>query len=718
MGKKGNRKVPVKTPLSLALSFVLAFGMVPAVAFADDDTVNGGIDATVENPEELEADISFGDVESGSAGEAPQQLPNEQEESQDIAVPVPLGKELVFNGECQLGVDVSEGWEFACTDGEPGYFDSVTGCLRLDAGEYECVLRLKDGYVWDDGSYDDAVVSWSIAPKAVAAPEAAAGLVEDGEPQRGVVEGEGYELSGDCQALDAGDYQATATLLPNYVWEDGSNDPLVIDWSIAAAEKPADRAASEAGDTEAAFGNADEPSGEESLQTAAREVIVRVPQGGSFEWGSDELQEWQSENVYYYRSAYGASYNGDGMTIAQEEDDWSFPVFGLGIMHCAAMGDHLITYTLPAGYRWEDGSRAPKKVTVTVTGGLVADCQIDLDINGSDIVYQGGIALRPPLKLSSRKLVDGLDWSYDLVLGKDYTVTYSNYTNAGTATATITGIGNFSGTAKKTYTIKQASLTQYGSATIPYSTCIYNGNYRKPVPTVKWGNKLLNEGKDYTVSYSNNKWAGTASVTIKGIGNYRGTITKTFRIFSANAGWVQVGSSWKYISNGQYASGWKTIGNNKYYFNTSTKARSTGLKSINGKRYYFNSKGVMQKSCWQKTGGSYYYLTSTGAAKSGWMTLGGKKYYLSTSSNKMLTGLNKISGKRYYFDSSGVMAKNAWKKVGSYWYYLGSTGQAKSGWMKSGGSWYYFDPGTNRMATSTKTIDGKRYRFSSSGVML
>ncbi|MDO4498479.1 MAG: hypothetical protein Q4B51_02485 [Coriobacteriaceae bacterium] len=718
MRKKGNRMVPAKTPLSLALSFVLAFGIVPAVAFADDDTANGGIDATAENPEELEADISFGDVESGSAGEAPQQLPNEQEESQDIAVPVPLGKELVFNGEWQLGVDISEGWEFACADGEPGHFNSVTGCLRLDAGEYECALRLKDGYVWDDGSYDDAVVSWSIAPKAVAAPEAIAGLVENGEPQRGLAEGEGYELSGDCQALDAGDYRATATLLPNYVWEDGSNDPLVIDWSIAAVEKPADEAASETGETEAVLGNADEPSGEESLQTAAQEVIVRVPQGGSFEWGSDELEEWQSENVSYYYSAYGASYNGDGMTIAQEEDDWTFPVFGFGIMHYVAMGDHLITYTLPEGYRWEDGTTAPKKVTVTVTGGSVADCQVDLDINGSDIVYQGGIALRPPLKLSSRKLVGGFDWSYDLVLGKDYTVTYSNYTNAGTATATITGIGNFSGTVKKTYTIKQASLSQYGSATLSYTSCIYNGNYRKPVPTVKWGNKLLNEGKDYTVSYSNNKWTGTASVTIKGTGNYRGTITKTFRVFSANAGWVQVGSSWKYISNGQYASGWKTIGNNKYYFNTSTKARSTGLKSINGKRYYFNSKGVMQKSCWQKTGGSYYYLTSTGAAKSGWMTLGGKKYYLSTSSNKMLTGLNKISGKRYYFDSSGVMAKNAWKKVGSYWYYLGSTGQAKSGWMKSGGSWYYFDPGTNRMATGTKTIDGKRYRFSSSGVML
>lgn len=44
------------------------------------------------------------------------------------------------------------------------------------------------------------------------------------------------------------------------------------------------------------------------------------------------------------------------------------------------------------------------------------------------------------------------------------------------------------------------------------------------------GRTVLRRGTDYTVAYSNNKKHGTAKVTIKGIGNYRGTIAKSFQI--------------------------------------------------------------------------------------------------------------------------------------------------------------------------------------------
>ena len=44
--------------------------------------------------------------------------------------------------------------------------------------------------------------------------------------------------------------------------------------------------------------------------------------------------------------------------------------------------------------------------------------------------------------------------------------------------------------------------------------------------------KLLEEGKDYTLTYQNNIWPGTATVTITGIGQYKGSITKTFKIVS------------------------------------------------------------------------------------------------------------------------------------------------------------------------------------------
>lgn len=44
------------------------------------------------------------------------------------------------------------------------------------------------------------------------------------------------------------------------------------------------------------------------------------------------------------------------------------------------------------------------------------------------------------------------------------------------------------------------------------------------------GRTVLRKGTDYTVAYSNNKKHGTATVTINGIGKYRGTITKSFQI--------------------------------------------------------------------------------------------------------------------------------------------------------------------------------------------
>ena len=58
----------------------------------------------------------------------------------------------------------------------------------------------------------------------------------------------------------------------------------------------------------------------------------------------------------------------------------------------------------------------------------------------------------------------------------------------------------------------------------------YTGSPIKPKPVVKYDGKVLQEGIDYTLSYSNNTKIGTATVKIKGIGLFNGTITKTFKI--------------------------------------------------------------------------------------------------------------------------------------------------------------------------------------------
>ena len=123
------------------------------------------------------------------------------------------------------------------------------------------------------------------------------------------------------------------------------------------------------------------------------------------------------------------------------------------------------------------------------------------------------------------------DGDKTLVKGTDYTVSYKNNTNAGTASVTVTGKGNYSGTVTKGFTIRPKTVTP--AAVLSASSYTYDGSAKKPDVTVKDGETVLVKGTDYTVSYKNNTDAGTASVTVTCKGNYTGTVTKNFTINKA-----------------------------------------------------------------------------------------------------------------------------------------------------------------------------------------
>ena len=67
--------------------------------------------------------------------------------------------------------------------------------------------------------------------------------------------------------------------------------------------------------------------------------------------------------------------------------------------------------------------------------------------------------------------------------------------------------------------------------TVPART--YSGKAFKPAPTVRLGSVTLKQGRDFTVSYKNNKNAGKATILIKGKKNYTGTLTRKFTIRKA-----------------------------------------------------------------------------------------------------------------------------------------------------------------------------------------
>lgn len=72
-----------------------------------------------------------------------------------------------------------------------------------------------------------------------------------------------------------------------------------------------------------------------------------------------------------------------------------------------------------------------------------------------------------------------------LTNGTHYTVTYSNNTNAGTATCTITGIGNYKGTKNTTFTIAKRSINSDTALTLSNYSYVYDGQAKQP--TVHFG---------------------------------------------------------------------------------------------------------------------------------------------------------------------------------------------------------------------------------------
>ena len=112
--------------------------------------------------------------------------------------------------------------------------------------------------------------------------------------------------------------------------------------------------------------------------------------------------------------------------------------------------------------------------------------------------------------------------------GKDYTVRYSNNKSVGTATITITGKGDYTGTIKKEFKIKAKSISSATVSNIKDKSYTGKGRIQDAVVTIN--GKTLEKNKDYTVRYSNNKLVGTATITITGKGNYTGTIKIEFKI--------------------------------------------------------------------------------------------------------------------------------------------------------------------------------------------
>ena len=116
----------------------------------------------------------------------------------------------------------------------------------------------------------------------------------------------------------------------------------------------------------------------------------------------------------------------------------------------------------------------------------------------------------------------------------------------GTGYVTVTASANgYDSVSKDVKIVVSKKSLNNGLLTLSETSYVYDGTYKKPAATVTFGGKVLQEGKDYTISYRNNLNVGVTTVIATGMGDYTGYTSKNFTITkrAMAGGTVSVASS-------------------------------------------------------------------------------------------------------------------------------------------------------------------------------
>ncbi len=123
-----------------------------------------------------------------------------------------------------------------------------------------------------------------------------------------------------------------------------------------------------------------------------------------------------------------------------------------------------------------------------------------------------------------------------LVAGRDYTLSYADNYDAGTAYVTVTAVedGNFEGSLTVGFDIGRAHLDLVDIADL--DDAVYHGSAHTPEISAEYNGSELIEGMHYTVEYHDNIEAGTATVALRAVdgSNFTGYRHLTFDISPAS----------------------------------------------------------------------------------------------------------------------------------------------------------------------------------------
>ena len=262
---------------------------------------------------------------------------------------------------------------------------------------------------------------------------------------------------------------------------------------------------------------------------------------------------------------------------------------------------------------YEHKEHVAKNRTIAATtskdGAVVSDCRIcgetfktvktiakikAVSLSSSSYTYDGS-AKKPGVTVT--------DANGAKIASSNYSVAYSNNVKKGTATATVTFKGNYSGIVKKTFIINPAKVSNVKLSSTSYT---YNGKTKTPSVTVKdnKGRKLKN-GTDYTVKYSSGrKNVGKYAVKVTFKGNYTGSKTVYYYIVPKSTSISRVSALRKGFKLSWKKQKTQTTG---YQIQYSTSKKFKKAKAVNVSKNKTTSKYIKKLSSKKK----YYVRVRT-----------------------------------------------------------------------------------------------------------
>lgn len=249
------------------------------------------------------------------------------------------------------------------------------------------------------------------------------------------------------------------------------------------------------------------------------------------------------------------------------------------------------------GY-WNTTDAGTATVVITGTGNYYGTTRVTFQIDPAPLNQSATVTIadQPYTGTGVTPGFEVRDWNGNvLTAGIDYQYSFSDNINPGTATLTLTGLRNYSGTLVAHFQIvRQEAAGSWQTTGGRWWWRNADGSYLRSCWKQIDGAWYLFDGSGYMLT---------------GWQKVNGTWYYLHGSGAMATGWTKVGGSWYWFNgSGAMQTGWLQLDGTWYWLSPSG-AMVTGWQQVSGTWYYFYGSGAMAQSCWVGD----YYLTSSGA---------------------------------------------------------------------------------------------------------